>query len=67
MENGSFQVLESHLMFTLLFRMCPGMYLGDRAGFHVAATIIALYNIVPLEGAKIPDPNAVEYTDAAFR
>jgi hypothetical protein len=47
--------------------VCPGMYLADRAGFLIAATTIALYDIVPLEGAKIPDPNTIEYTDAAFR
>lgn len=43
------------------------MYLADRAGFHIAASTVALYNIVPLEGANIPDPNTVEYTDTAFR
>jgi hypothetical protein len=47
--------------------VCPGKYLADRAGFHIAATTIALYNIVPLEGAKIPDPNTIEYTDSGFR
>jgi hypothetical protein len=47
--------------------VCPGMYLADSAGFQIAATTIALYDIVPLEGAKIPDPNIIEYTDAAFR
>jgi hypothetical protein len=43
------------------------MYLADRAGFNIAATTIALYNIVPLEGAEIPDPNTIEYTDTTFR
>jgi hypothetical protein len=62
-----------HLPFLILISChsrsssCPGMYLADRAGFLIAATTIALYNIVPLEGAKIPDPNTIEYTDAVFR
>jgi hypothetical protein len=43
------------------------MYLADRAGFHIAATTIALYKILALEGAKIPDPRTVEYTGDAFR
>jgi hypothetical protein len=47
--------------------VCPGMYLADRAGFNIAATTIALYKIVPLEGAEIPDPDTIEYTDTAFR
>jgi hypothetical protein len=47
--------------------VCPGMYLADRTGFHIAATTIALYNIVPLEGEEIPDPNTIEYTNTIFR
>jgi hypothetical protein len=47
--------------------VCPGMYLADRAGFHISATTIALYNIVPLEGAEIPEPDTIEYADTAFR
>jgi hypothetical protein len=43
------------------------MHLADRSGFLIAATTIALYNIVPLEGATIPDPNTIEYSDATFR
>ena len=47
--------------------VCPGMYLADRTGFHIAATTIALYNIVPLEGEEIPDPNTIEYKKTALR
>jgi Cytochrome P450 len=47
--------------------VCPGMYLADRAGFHIAVTTIASYNVVPLEGAEIPDPNSIEYADSALR
>jgi len=47
--------------------VCSGMYLADRTGFHIAATTIALYNIVPLEGEEIPDPNTIEYTKTALR
>jgi hypothetical protein len=47
--------------------VCPGMYLADRAGFNIAATTIALYNVTPLEGAEIPDANTIEYTDTIFR
>jgi len=55
------------LMFGFGMRVCPGMYLADRTGFHIAATTIALYNIVPLEGEEIPDPNTIEYTNTIFR
>jgi len=47
--------------------VCPGMYLADRTGFHIAATTTALYNIGPLEGTEIPDPDTIEYTDTGFR
>ena len=43
------------------------MYLADRIGFHMAASMVALYNIVPLEGQARPKPETVEYTDAGIR
>jgi len=43
------------------------MCLANRAEFNIAATTIALYNIVPFEGAEIPDQNTIEYTDTTFR
>ncbi|KIM28323.1 hypothetical protein M408DRAFT_329427 [Serendipita vermifera MAFF 305830] len=48
-------------------RVCPGMYLADRTGFHISATIAALYDVVPLEGKSRPKPELVEYTDTFFR
>jgi hypothetical protein len=48
-------------------RVCPGRYIADRSGFHVAASTAALYDIAPLEGRTRPDPKSVKYTDTAFR
>lgn len=55
------------LIFGYGMRVCPGMYLADKVAFHLAITILALFNIVPLDGCKIPDPDTIEYTDTAFR
>jgi hypothetical protein len=41
------------------------MYLADRVAFHVVVTICSLFNVVPLEGKKIPDPATVEWEDIA--
>ncbi|PVF93583.1 cytochrome P450 [Serendipita vermifera] len=43
-------------------RQCPGIYLADRVIFHLVTTVISLYNVDPLEGSSIPDPNGIEYT-----
>ncbi|PVF98743.1 cytochrome P450 [Serendipita vermifera] len=48
-------------------RACPGMHMADRIGFHLAATILALYSISPLKDQIIPDPNTIEYTDRVIR
>lgn len=48
-------------------RVCPGIYLADKTGFHIATTIAALYEIAPLEGRSRPKPELTEYTDTAFR
>ncbi|KIM28319.1 hypothetical protein M408DRAFT_69838 [Serendipita vermifera MAFF 305830] len=48
-------------------RVCPGMYLADRIGFHLGATVAALYDVAPLEGKSRPNPQSVEYTDTALR
>ncbi|PVF97327.1 cytochrome P450 [Serendipita vermifera] len=48
-------------------RVCPGMYLADKVAFHIVATIVSLFNIVPLEGKKIPDPKTVEWDDMAIQ
>ncbi|KIM23782.1 hypothetical protein M408DRAFT_250244 [Serendipita vermifera MAFF 305830] len=68
LEPGS-QSLPNPLVATFGYgmRVCPGMYLADRTGFHVAASLVALYDLVPLKGQSRPDPASVVYTDAAFR
>ena len=43
------------------------MYLADRLGFHYAATMAALFSILPLEGKTIPDPETIVYSDVALR
>jgi len=43
------------------------MYLADRAGFQIASTMTALYDVVPLEGRRRPKPETVEYTDTVLR
>lgn len=48
-------------------RVCPGMYLADRAAFQVATAVAALYQIVPLEGRSRPGPESVKYTDGVVR
>jgi hypothetical protein len=48
-------------------RVCPGMNLADKVAFHLGVTIAALLKVVPLDGAKIPNPNMIEYTDAIIR
>jgi len=48
-------------------RVCPGIYLADRAGFQMASAMAALYDVVPLEGRSRPKPETVEYTDTVLR
>ena len=48
-------------------RVCPGMYLADNAGFQIASTMSALYDVVPLEGHSRPKPETVEYTPTGLR
>lgn len=48
-------------------RVCPGMYLADRTGFHISTTVAALFDVAPLEGKSRPRPEFAEYTDALFR
>ncbi|PVF93570.1 cytochrome P450 [Serendipita vermifera] len=48
-------------------RICPGMHLAERVIFHLVATTVSLYKIVPLEGKKIPDPNSIEYTPTGIQ
>ncbi|KIM28306.1 hypothetical protein M408DRAFT_329415 [Serendipita vermifera MAFF 305830] len=55
------------LIFGYGMRVCPGMYLADRTGFHMGATIAALYDVAPLEGKSRPRPESAEYTDSLIR
>lgn len=48
-------------------RICPGMYFADRAGFHMTATTIALFNIDPLPGESVPLYTEVQYTKNVLR
>lgn len=48
-------------------RICPGMHLADRFGFHLVTTIMAVYDVLPLEGAPPLDPNAIQYTGNLIR
>ncbi|PVF92950.1 cytochrome P450 [Serendipita vermifera] len=55
------------LIFGYGSRICPGMYIADKAAFHLAITTLALFSVVPLKGYQIPDPSTIEYTDTGFR
>ncbi|KIM28303.1 hypothetical protein M408DRAFT_23708 [Serendipita vermifera MAFF 305830] len=55
------------LIFGYGMRVCPGMYLADRTGFHMGATIAALYDVAPLEGKSRPRPESAGYTDSFIR
>lgn len=43
------------------------MYLADRLGFHIAATTLYLYEILPLEGKERHRPDTVGYTGNTIR
>jgi hypothetical protein len=43
------------------------MYLADRLAFHIVATIISVFEIVPLEGKTLPELNDVEWLDGAMQ
>ncbi|KIM19981.1 hypothetical protein M408DRAFT_30764 [Serendipita vermifera MAFF 305830] len=48
-------------------RVCAGMHLADRTGFHIGATIAALYGVAPLEGKRRLKPELAEFTDTFIR
>ncbi|KAG8797782.1 hypothetical protein FRC17_007646 [Serendipita sp. 399] len=54
------------ILFGFGMRICPGMYLADRAGFHIAASTMSLFDVLPLEGQTVPHPDDVEYSTSAF-
>jgi hypothetical protein len=35
--------------------------------FHLIATVASLFNVVPLEGKKVPDRKSVEWDDTAIQ
>lgn len=43
------------------------MYLADRVAFHTAAMTLSLYEVLPLEGKKTPDPDVVGYVGNLVR
>lgn len=55
------------ILFGWGMRVCPGMYLADRSVFQAVTTIVSLFKVEPLEGQRIPDPNAIEYTPAVIQ
>ncbi|KIM28318.1 hypothetical protein M408DRAFT_329423 [Serendipita vermifera MAFF 305830] len=55
------------IVFGYGMRVCAGMYLADRTGFHIGTTIAALYDVATLEGKSRPRPELAEYTDIMFR
>ncbi|PVF92646.1 cytochrome P450 [Serendipita vermifera] len=57
----------SILVFGFGMRACPGMYLADRIGFDFATKTLSVYNILPLEGKKRPEPSSIEYSPSIIR
>lgn len=55
------------LMFGFGLRVCPGMYLADRVGFHFVTKTLSVYNVVPLEGKEKPEPSSMKYSTGAIR
>lgn len=47
------------------FRVCPGQYLADRAGFVFVAAVLKTFDIVPISGEVIP--KEFNYLDAVVR
>jgi hypothetical protein len=43
------------------------MNLADRLAFHIVATIISVFEIVPLEGKTLPNPKDVEWSDTGIQ
>jgi hypothetical protein len=37
------------------------MYFADKVVFHLAATVVSLFKLQPLEGNQIPDLDAIKY------
>lgn len=44
------------------YSVCPGRDVANRAGFYIVSAIMAMYEILPLDGKSIPDPDTAEYT-----
>lgn len=48
-------------------RICPGKDIANRAGLYLSTTIMAVFNILPLEGKLAPDSHSVEYNTQFIR
>ncbi|PVF98200.1 cytochrome P450 [Serendipita vermifera] len=57
----------TQVIFGFGIRLCPGMYLADRVGFHVAVMTMLLYEILPLEGKSAPKPEEAQYSSNFIR
>lgn len=66
-ENASELPNPLGIIFGYGMRICPGMYLADRAGFHIAASVTSVYRILPREENVVPSVDNLEYTDSPFR
>ncbi|PVF91243.1 cytochrome P450 [Serendipita vermifera] len=55
-----------NLIFGFGMRICPGMYLADRVGFHFVTKTLSVYNIAPLNGER-PEPSSIKYSTDAIR
>lgn len=43
------------------------MHLADRFGFHLATSIMAVYDVLPMEGRPPLDPKGIEYKGNLIR
>jgi hypothetical protein len=48
-------------------RICPGKDVADRVGFYISTAMMAIYDVLPLEGESAPNPSTVEYTTDFIR
>lgn len=55
------------LMFGFGLRVCPGMHLADRIGFHLAVNTLSVYSVLPMEGKERPEPSSMEYAPRVVR
>ncbi|PVF92916.1 cytochrome P450 [Serendipita vermifera] len=56
-----------HAIYGFGLRICPGRYLAERVGFTFAMSVLAAYDIVPVQGTKAPNPAETVYEESIFR